>query len=89
MREGQNRPEHTESSRESSFPLKRTQQAGAEGFIICGVVTATFRVLSLLVLTTCHSYSKLENVKTDCNDNLLGISNNLNPLVQSHKHVTI
>jgi hypothetical protein len=72
MRGGENRPEHThtekyravQSSKESSLQLERTQQADAEDFILCGVVTATFRVLSLFVVTKCYSYSNSESVTT-------------------------
>jgi hypothetical protein len=63
------------SSRESSLQLKRTQQVDTEDFILCGVVTATFRVLSLFVVMTCYSHSKTESVTTACNDDFLGISN--------------
>jgi hypothetical protein len=31
----------------------------SEVFILCGVVTVTFRVLSLFVVTKCYSYSKI------------------------------
>jgi hypothetical protein len=54
---------------------KRNQQADAEVFILCGVVTETFRVLSLFVVMMCYSYSKIESATTDCSDDLLGISN--------------
>jgi hypothetical protein len=79
MRGGQNTPEdihrqYTESSteqtssRESSLQLKRTQQADTEDFILCGAVTATSRVLSLFIVTTCYSYSysKIESVIMNC-----------------------
>jgi hypothetical protein len=65
------------SNKESSLQFKRTQQANAEDFILCGVVTAAFRVLSLFVVMTCYSYSKTESVTTDCSDDLLEISNKL------------
>jgi hypothetical protein len=62
MMGGQNRPEDTQravqnrlSSRESSFQLKRTQQADAEDFILCGVVIATFTVLTLFIVMTGYS----------------------------------
>jgi hypothetical protein len=51
--------------------LKRTQQAN---FILCGVVTATFSVLSVFVVTTCYSYSKIESVIINCSSDW-GISN--------------
>jgi hypothetical protein len=71
MRGGENRPEHTyrqytdcsrehtEQQSESSLQLNRTQQADTDDFILCGVVTVTFRVLSLFVVTKCYSYSKI------------------------------
>jgi hypothetical protein len=34
--------------------------------ILCGVVTITFRVLTLFAVTTCYSYSKTESVVITC-----------------------
>jgi hypothetical protein len=36
----------------------RTQKKKSVVKSLCGVVTVTFRVLSLFVVTTCYSYSK-------------------------------
>jgi hypothetical protein len=33
---------------------------------LCGVVTVTFRVLSLFVVTKCYSYSKIESAIINC-----------------------
>jgi hypothetical protein len=52
------------SSTDSSLQLNRTQQAATEDFILCGVVTATFRVLSLFIVMKCYSY--IESVTTNC-----------------------
>jgi hypothetical protein len=78
MRGDQNRAEHTQSavqsrlrSRESRLQSKRAQQANAEDFILCGVVTAALRVLPFFVVMTCYSYSKIESGITDYSDELL------------------
>jgi hypothetical protein len=48
----------------------KSQRKKSEGrstvFILCGVVTVTLRVLSLLVVTKCYSYSKIESVIINC-----------------------
>jgi hypothetical protein len=78
MRGGQNRHKGTTQSAVQSRPSSREsslQQADAEVFILCGAVTATFRVLSLFAVTKCYSYSKTESATADCSDDLLGISN--------------
>jgi hypothetical protein len=36
----------------------RQTEVRSEAFILCGVVTVTFRVLSLFAVTKCYSYSK-------------------------------
>jgi nitrate reductase NapE component len=38
---------------------RRQTEARSEVFILCGVVTVTFRVLLLSVVTKCYSYSKI------------------------------
>jgi hypothetical protein len=40
----------------------QTQKSEKEVFILCCVVTVTFRVISLFVVTKCYSYSKIESV---------------------------
>jgi hypothetical protein len=40
-----------------------TEEVRSEIFIVHGVVTVTFRVLSLFVVTKCYSYSKIVKVK--------------------------
>jgi hypothetical protein len=37
----------------------KSEEVSTEVFILCGVVTVTFRVLSLFVVTKCCSYSKI------------------------------
>jgi hypothetical protein len=39
--------------------IRQTEEVRSEVFILCGVVTVTFRVLSLSVVTKCYSYSKI------------------------------
>jgi hypothetical protein len=55
--------------------LKRTQKAGAEDFILWGVVTVTFRVLSLFVVPT--------------GEYLINLLTNPNPVYESLIRVTI
>jgi hypothetical protein len=45
---------------------KKKLEVISEVFILCGVVTVTFRVLSLSVVTKCYSYSKIESVIINC-----------------------
>jgi hypothetical protein len=37
---------------------KSEEEIRSEVFILCGIATATFRVLSRFVVTKCYSYSK-------------------------------
>jgi protein-S-isoprenylcysteine O-methyltransferase Ste14 len=41
-------------------------EARSEVFSLCGVITTTFRLLSLFVVTKCYSYSKIESVIINC-----------------------
>jgi hypothetical protein len=50
--QGENTTEDRQKSEE--------EEVRSEAFILCGVVTVTFRVLSLFVATKCYSYSKIE-----------------------------
>jgi hypothetical protein len=45
---------------------RKKSEVRNEIFILCGVVTVIFRVLSLLAVTKCYSYSKIESVTISC-----------------------
>jgi nitrate reductase NapE component len=39
--------------------IQKSEEVRCEVFILCGVVTVTFRVLSLFVVMKCFGYSKI------------------------------
>jgi hypothetical protein len=49
-----------------SKKIQKKTEVRSEAFILCGVVTVTFRVSALFVVTKCYSYSKMENVIISC-----------------------
>jgi hypothetical protein len=44
---------------DSGFEKNASEEVRSEVFILCGVVTVTFRELSLFVVTKCYSHSKI------------------------------
>jgi nitrate reductase NapE component len=38
---------------------QKSEEVRSKVFILCGVVTVTFRLLSLFVVAKCYSYSKI------------------------------
>jgi hypothetical protein len=59
---------------------QNSEEFRSEAFILCGVVTVTFRVLSLFVVMNYYSYSKTESVIINCSS-AWWISNKSNPLI--------
>jgi nitrate reductase NapE component len=55
----QQKTEIKQKSEEVRRSQKKSEEVRSEVFILCGVVTVTFRVLSLFVVTKCYSYSKI------------------------------
>jgi hypothetical protein len=51
--------EITERIWQKTEDKQKLKEVRSEVFILCGVVIVTFRVLSLLVVTKCYSYSKI------------------------------
>jgi hypothetical protein len=45
--------------RQKTEDKQKSEEVRSEVFILCGVVTVTFRVLSWFVDTKCYSYSKI------------------------------
>jgi hypothetical protein len=48
------------------YEKRQKSDVRIEVFILCGVVTVTFRVLSLFVVMTCYNYSRIESVIINC-----------------------
>jgi hypothetical protein len=47
------------AARQNSTEDGRQTEVRSEVLILCGAVTVIFRVLSLFIVTTCYSYSKI------------------------------